>query len=261
MDKFKWVKLIQESDLASVTKHVLLNLSMYMDETSECYPTIAKQMQDTSLGKNSIINHIKIAVDKGYLKKSVLGDSGNGKLRNKYTAIFPENNIGLGVRGKPTLPELGVPDKPSKVYEVNLVGVRGKPNKVYEVNPNNNSNNNNNNNKNIYEGLEKLENLTLQDVLARKDRAEVSGVVIHMPIDEMVIEKFKAIYRQYGGKTSNGKPIHDWLEKCWSYILAEENNYRQGKEFKAKLDAEDKKTEAEEKRRKQDNYFKEMGIC
>jgi len=65
---WSWRGAIQQSDLQSITKLVLFNLSVYMNEHGNgCYPTIERQAKDTGLTERSIITHLQKAVKAGFI--------------------------------------------------------------------------------------------------------------------------------------------------------------------------------------------------
>ena len=67
---FSWGHAIQQSDLPSKSKLVLLNLSIYVDDRGEgCFPSIEKQMRDTGLSKKTICKYLDIAYEAGFLSK------------------------------------------------------------------------------------------------------------------------------------------------------------------------------------------------
>lgn len=87
---FSWREAIQKSNLAPTTRHILLNLSTYMnDKGGCCFPSIELQAADTGLSKKAVIQHLQKAVDSGFLFKSQHGYAGQQWKRNEYRAIFP----------------------------------------------------------------------------------------------------------------------------------------------------------------------------
>ena len=87
---FSWRHAIQESDLPSITKLVLFNLSIYMNDRGEgCFPSIEKQMEDTGLTNKTICKHIDIACKARFLCKNKHGYGGQKWARNEYRALMP----------------------------------------------------------------------------------------------------------------------------------------------------------------------------
>ena len=92
MEVWSWRQAIQKSDLKSTVKHVLLNLSVYMNDLGEsCYPTIAQQVLDTGLSKKTVIVAIQLAEEAGFLIKNKHGFSGQKWANNEYQAIYPQD--------------------------------------------------------------------------------------------------------------------------------------------------------------------------
>lgn len=91
---FSWRDAIRRSTLAAPTKHVLLNLSLYMNDTGEgCFPSLKKQAEDTSLSERTVCTHLQLAEDAGFLFKSKHGFKGRQWKRNEYVAIFPITSV------------------------------------------------------------------------------------------------------------------------------------------------------------------------
>jgi len=89
-----WQRAIGDSDLPSTTKHVLQTISIhFMDENGgRCYPTVEQLMQKTSLSNRCVIDHLNLAVDKGWLKHTPYG-KGQAWRRWNYQAVFPDNVV------------------------------------------------------------------------------------------------------------------------------------------------------------------------
>ena len=89
-----WQRAIGDSDLPSTTKHVLQTISIhFMDENGgHCYPTVEQLMQKTSLSNRCVIDHLNLAVDKGWLKHTPYG-KGQAWRRWNYQAVFPDNVV------------------------------------------------------------------------------------------------------------------------------------------------------------------------
>jgi len=72
-----------------------------------CFPSMATQAKNTGLSKPTIIKHLYIAEDEGFVQIKTHGYSGQKWARNEYTATYP-NGVQLGLReskgGKPILP-------------------------------------------------------------------------------------------------------------------------------------------------------------
>lgn len=93
-----WRQSIQKSDLQATTRHVLMNLSIYMDaDGKSCFPTTLRQAQDTGLSEKSVITHIEKAVQAGFLKKAVRRRGGKGWASHEYEAMLPGGTEPLSV--------------------------------------------------------------------------------------------------------------------------------------------------------------------
>ena len=93
-DAWSWRHAIVKSDLPSPTRHLLLTLSIRMDETGGgCYPSIAQIIEMTGLTKNTVLKHLKIAVEKGWLGQSQHGFRGQKWKRAEYVAAWPGRDL------------------------------------------------------------------------------------------------------------------------------------------------------------------------
>jgi hypothetical protein len=88
----RWRLAIQTSGLPSTTRLVLLNLTIYMnDEGGNCFPGTRKQAADTGLSEKAVIDHLKVAVQAGFLQKQSRGLRGARWKANGYIALLPES--------------------------------------------------------------------------------------------------------------------------------------------------------------------------
>lgn len=91
MKVWSWRHAIQKSKLPATTKLVLFNLSVYMNERGQgCYPTTKDQAKDISMSEKSVIDHLKIAVDEGFVIKKLHGRSGQEWANHEYVATMPK---------------------------------------------------------------------------------------------------------------------------------------------------------------------------
>lgn len=87
---WSWREGITKSQLPPTTRHVLLTLSIYMNEKGEgCYPSVETLAEDTGLHCASIYRAIKDATKRGWLVKRKLGKGGRTWAANEYEAAFP----------------------------------------------------------------------------------------------------------------------------------------------------------------------------
>jgi hypothetical protein len=94
---WSWRHAVLKSGLAATTRHVLLTLSCYMNDVGgACYPTIEQLVEDTGLGRSTVIEHLGRAVAAGWLKKRLHGFKGQEWKNNEYEACLPEpTELGL----------------------------------------------------------------------------------------------------------------------------------------------------------------------
>lgn len=87
---FSWREALQSCNLASTTKLILLNLSIYMNEKGEgCYPSISRQAKDTNLSEKTVCEHLHKATIAGFLCVSKQHLAGQQWARNSYRAVYP----------------------------------------------------------------------------------------------------------------------------------------------------------------------------
>jgi hypothetical protein len=89
---WSWRQAILKSELESTTKLLLLALSTYMNDHGEgCYPSQDTLSRDTSLSTRSVINHIALAVQAGFLIKEKRNLQGKKWDANEYRASIPSD--------------------------------------------------------------------------------------------------------------------------------------------------------------------------
>lgn len=88
---FSWRQALLHSGLGPTTKHVLLTLGCHMNDAGEsCYPSIARLCVETSLSKQSVITHLKLAEEAGWIEVEKHGFKGQRWARNEYKLAWPE---------------------------------------------------------------------------------------------------------------------------------------------------------------------------
>jgi hypothetical protein len=88
---WSWRQAIQKAELRPTTKHVLLNLSVHMNDAGgSCFPTTALQARDTGLSERAVCTHLALAEQAGFLKRGRHGLGGQAWARTEYYATFPE---------------------------------------------------------------------------------------------------------------------------------------------------------------------------
>lgn len=91
---FSWRQAITQSRLPATTRHVLLTLSLHMNDVGEsCFPSIKTICDETGLTNRSVISHIAAAEAAGWLNVGVHGFAGQGWKRHEYIANVPENVV------------------------------------------------------------------------------------------------------------------------------------------------------------------------
>ena len=93
---FEWKHtFMSEHGPEPTTRLVLCALSNHMNENGEsCYPSIARLSMETGLNRNTVMRHLKKAVDDGWITRGIKGFSGQGWKRNEYKAAIPEKYQG-----------------------------------------------------------------------------------------------------------------------------------------------------------------------
>lgn len=87
---YTWRQAIQKSTLPSTTKHVLLNLSCYINDAGQAaFPSIDQQAEDTGLSRRAVITHLK-SVEGSWLSVSKHGYAGQKWARNEYLPRLPD---------------------------------------------------------------------------------------------------------------------------------------------------------------------------
>lgn len=83
---FSWRSAVCESNLKATTRHVLLTLSLHMNERGgSCFPSVDTLAAETSLNRATVIRQLQIAEATGWLHvtRSV------GRTSNRYEAVVP----------------------------------------------------------------------------------------------------------------------------------------------------------------------------
>lgn len=98
---FPWRSHILKSDLQPTTRLVLLTLSCHMNDAGEsCYPSVERLVQETGLTKRSVITHLQIAKDRGWIGSRKHGFAGQAWARNEYFISWPKGGASLSPPGK-----------------------------------------------------------------------------------------------------------------------------------------------------------------
>lgn len=88
---WSWRHAIAKSDLPPTTRHVLLTVSLFMNDVGGgCYPTQAQLAQATGLSERSVREHLEIAEARGWLKRTEHGFRGQRWRNHEYQAMWPD---------------------------------------------------------------------------------------------------------------------------------------------------------------------------
>lgn len=126
MRPYTWRQAIQKSDLPPTTKHVLLNLSCYINDAGQAaFPSIDQQAADTGLSRRAVITHLK-SVEGRWLSVSKHGYGGQKWARNEYLPRLPDE-ADLDVAGVPEEQKGGERGSPPSAKKLGKGGERGSP--------------------------------------------------------------------------------------------------------------------------------------
>lgn len=79
---------------SSVTRLLLWTLSSHMDKDGgSCFPSVRTIAKKACISPVTVVKHIQIAVELGWIVKAPAGSGGQGWRRNQYCAAIPEKVI------------------------------------------------------------------------------------------------------------------------------------------------------------------------
>lgn len=88
---WSWRHAIIKSALPATTRHVLLTVSCFMNETGDgCYPTQKQLAEATGLSERAVRAQLEIAEEAGWIKRSEHGFKGQRWRNHEYQAAWPE---------------------------------------------------------------------------------------------------------------------------------------------------------------------------
>lgn len=91
---WSWRHAFSTSELPATTKHVLHTLGMFMNEVGEgCYPSVADICRYSGLDKKTVMKHLGVARDAGWIAVSQHGFRGQKWKRQEYAACWPERDL------------------------------------------------------------------------------------------------------------------------------------------------------------------------
>lgn len=120
---WSWRAAIMQSDLEPTTRHVLLTISMHMNEKGEgCYPSQELLAAETGLSREWVSKQIKTAVAKGWLLIEKHGFKGRKWKRNEYLPRWPERDLTGGEMAENEAEQGSEPRSQPQNEDVNSVG-------------------------------------------------------------------------------------------------------------------------------------------
>ena len=92
--RFKWADAVRKSDLPPTTKQVLVALSCYMKSNGQdCWPSYQLIAKDISRNRSTVIKHIQVAVELGWIIKKTRYDEHGDNTSNAYFPIIPGSGL------------------------------------------------------------------------------------------------------------------------------------------------------------------------
>lgn len=87
---FNWRHCVVSSKLPATRRHVLLTLSMHMNEWGKsCFPSTKRLAYETGLSERSICTHLEAAASEGWIVKKQAQFRGQKWKANEYEAALP----------------------------------------------------------------------------------------------------------------------------------------------------------------------------
>ncbi|MGM4909138.1 helix-turn-helix domain-containing protein [Rhizobium sp. 768_B6_N1_8] len=91
---WSWRHAVSMSGLQPITRLVLHTLGLKMDETGgSCYPSVADLVSMTGLDKKTVMKHLDIAEEKGWIEITEHGFRGQKWKRAEYVARWPGRDL------------------------------------------------------------------------------------------------------------------------------------------------------------------------
>lgn len=117
---WSWRHAIAKSGLPPITRLVLHTLGLKMDATGgSCYPPISELVDLTGLDKKTVMKHLEIAEENGWIEVAQHGFRGQKWKRNEYVARWPGRDLtGEPVRNDDEKGGGAVPPPSEKVVEM-----------------------------------------------------------------------------------------------------------------------------------------------
>lgn len=91
---WSWRHAVGKSGLPPITRLVLHTLGLKMDATGgSCYPPISELVDLTGLDKKTVLKHLEIAEESGWIVVTQHGFRGQKWKRNEYVARWPGRDL------------------------------------------------------------------------------------------------------------------------------------------------------------------------
>lgn len=138
---WSWRHAIGQADLQSMTKLLLYTLANYMNEQGTgCYPSISTIIKESGMAKATVLKHLALAIQAGFIKKRKMRLQGQEWAHNEYFACYPDNaellkdseTVASPLRGTPKTPL----KKPAQVHQMDLLGTNEVGSYVHQVDTN-----------------------------------------------------------------------------------------------------------------------------
>lgn len=90
MKPYTWRSAIVNSELPSTTRHVLLTLSLYINDMGQsAYPSIERLSKETGLTDRAVGKHLRLAKELGWVRVGKMGFGGQNWANNCYFPQIP----------------------------------------------------------------------------------------------------------------------------------------------------------------------------
>ncbi|TDX72612.1 helix-turn-helix protein [Neorhizobium sp. R1-B] len=118
---WSWRHAVGKSGLPPITRLVLHTLGLKMDATGgSCYPPVSELVDLTGLDKKTVLKHLEIAEEKGWIEVTQHGFRGQKWKRNEYVARWPGRDL-TGEQATTFVSEGGAVPPPSETKVVEMV--------------------------------------------------------------------------------------------------------------------------------------------
>ncbi|MEO8101349.1 MAG: helix-turn-helix domain-containing protein [Betaproteobacteria bacterium] len=90
---WSWRQRLLESSLPGTTRHVLLTLSMHVNDAGEpCYPTVRLLAKETGRSRKTVMEQLEIGETEGWIAVGKHGFSGQKWATNEYVLAWPDDS-------------------------------------------------------------------------------------------------------------------------------------------------------------------------